>query len=131
MLRPVGALRKKATRSRGFMYSDVIDCPMNNSLSVLRALTYFDLFDYPLTREEIDQFMDKRIAAPDLDRVLQYLTDSTVVLNYNNYFCLKSPEVLVKRREAGNELAAQLIPKAMRISRFLYQFPFVRGEGIS
>src|SRR6478752_1074461 len=113
------------------MYRRIIDYSMNNSLSVLRALTYFDLFDYPLTREEIGQFMDKRIASPDLDRTLQRLTDSTIVLNYNNYFCLKSPEVLVKRREAGNELAAQLIPRAMSISRFLYQFPFVRGVGIS
>jgi hypothetical protein len=104
---------------------------MNNSLSVLRALAYFDLFDYPLTREEIGQFMDRRIAPSELDRALQNLTDSTVVLKYNNYFCLKSPEALVKRREAGNELASHLIPKAMRISRFLYQFPFVRGVGIS
>lgn len=104
---------------------------MNNSLSVLRALTYFDLFDYPLTKEEIGLFMDRRVASAELDRSLQVLTESGLVLNYKNYYSIKNVEELVNRREAGNELASHLIPRAMRISAFLYQFPFVRGVGIS
>ena len=104
---------------------------MNNSLSVLRVLSYFDMFDYPLTRDEIGQFMDRRVSPYELDRVLSTLADSSLVMFHKNYYSLRNVIGLVKRREAGNERAAHLLPRAMRISSFLYQFPFVRGIGIS
>ena len=104
---------------------------MNNSLSVLRVLSYFDMFDYPLTKEEIGQFMDRRVSASELDRTLSILADSRLVMIHKNYYSLRNVIHLVKRREAGNERAAHLLPRAMRISSFLYQFPFVRAVGIS
>jgi len=104
---------------------------MNNSLSVLRVLSYFDMFDYPLTRDEIGQLMDRRVSAHELDCILATLADSSLVMFHKNYYSLRNVIGLVKRREAGNERAARLLPRAMRISRFLYQFPFVRGIGIS
>jgi hypothetical protein len=57
--------------------------------------------------------------------------DSGIVIPYKTYYSLKSPAALVKRREAGNQLADTLLPTALKISSFLYQFPFVRGIGIS
>jgi hypothetical protein len=104
---------------------------MNNSLSVLKALSYFDLFDYPLTRDEIGQFMDERVSAPELDCTLRALANARLVMTHKDYYSLRNVIALVKRREAGNERASHLLPKAMRISSFLYQFPFVRGIGIS
>ncbi len=38
---------------------------------------------------------------------------------------------MVKRRQQGNLRAEQLLPKAMKIGRFLSVFPYVRGIGIS
>jgi hypothetical protein len=38
---------------------------------------------------------------------------------------------LVKRRREGNLRAEQLLPKAMKIGRFLCRFPYVKGVGIS
>jgi hypothetical protein len=104
---------------------------MNNSLSALKALAYFDLFDYPLTREEIGLFMNKKVGERDLDSALADLTASRVVIQHENYYALKDPAQQASRREAGNELAAQLLQTAFRISTFLYHFPFVRGIGIS
>src|SRR4051812_43396222 len=103
---------------------------MNSSQSLLRVLVYFDLFDYPVTREEIGLFMDKCVSGPELDHTLNDLVDSGIVIPYKTYYSLKSPAALVKRREAGNQLADTLLPTALKISSFLYQFPFVRGIGI-
>ncbi len=104
---------------------------MNNSLSALRALVYFDIFDYPLTGEEIGFFMDKKISPAELSRALEYLVSSGLVKPFSNYYSLRNASTLVKRREAGNLLASSLMPRAFQISSFLYHFPFVRGIGIS
>ena len=92
---------------------------MNNSLSALKALVYFDLFDYPLTREEIGLFMDKRVADTDLDSAIAHLTASGLVIQHSNYYCLKNAAGQVSRRETGNELATELLQTAFRISTFL------------
>ena len=104
---------------------------MDKSLSALKVLVYFDLFDYPLTREEIGLFMDRGSSLDELGSVLYRLKESGLVLSHGKYYCLKNPVGLVKRREAGNDLAEHLLAKAFKISSFLYQFPFVRGIGIS
>jgi len=104
---------------------------MDNSLSALRVLTYFDLFDYPLTREEIGLFMDKKVTPDELTTAIDQLEESGLIIPHDNYYCLKNAESLVNRREEGNQLASDLIPIAFRISSFLYNFPFVRGIGIS
>jgi hypothetical protein len=53
------------------------------------------------------------------------------VTSYEEFYCLKNAAGQVRRRKAGNQLASQILPKAFRISSFLYHFPFVRGIGIS
>ena len=104
---------------------------MDNSLSALKALVYFDLFDYPLTKEEIGFFMDKKISADELTYAINRLKSSGQVIAHGKYYNLKNATAQVKRRETGNEMASQLLPIAYRISSFLYHFPFVRGIGIS
>ena len=104
---------------------------MDNSLSVLKALVYFDLFDYPLTIEEIGLFMDKKVTADELTQCVNRLKSSGLLITHGKYFNLKNAAAQVKRRENGNEFASHLLPKAFRISSFLYHFPFVRGIGIS
>jgi len=104
---------------------------MDNSLSALKALVYFDLFDYPLTKEEIGLFMDKKVTADELNQCIHRLKSSGLVITHGKYFNLKNAAAQVRRREAGNELASQLLPVGYRVSGFLYHFPFVRGIGIS
>ena len=104
---------------------------MDYSLSALKTIVYFDLFDYPLTMEEIGLFMDRRSSADELDQALLRLKESGLIFSHGKYYSVKNAPSLVKRREAGNELAEHLLTKAFKISSFLYQFPFVRGIGIS
>ena len=105
--------------------------PMNVSLSALKVLTYFDLFDYPLTREEIGLFLDQKTSPGELFGSLNQLAESDLAFRFQEFYCLRNDPALVERRNKGNQKAAALIPTAYRISAFLYNFPFVRGIGIS
>jgi len=104
---------------------------MDNSQSAMKTLVYFDLFDYPLTKEEIGLFMDKKVTPDELTSTLNELISAGLVIPHAEYYSLKNAASLVSRREAGNQLASQLLPTAFQISSFLYHFPFVRGIGIS
>lgn len=99
--------------------------------STLRVLAYFDIFHYPLDREEIRQFMDRPVADKELGNVLNELLNNNLVFVHAGFFSLQDNPLLAMRRLKGNERAEVLLQKAYKIGRFLYSFPFVRGIGIS
>ena len=59
------------------------------------------------------------------------MTGQHLVFRLGEFYSLHNEDALRQRRLAGNQLAGQILPRAYRIARFLYQFPFVRGIGIS
>jgi len=104
---------------------------MNLQSSILKVLAYFDLFHYPVTKEEIHRFLDRPATPGDLNINLLHLMDMGIVHNVNDYYTLQKDASLVSRRLSDNARAQKLLLKAERISRFLYRFPYVRGVGIS
>jgi hypothetical protein len=99
--------------------------------SILRTLAYFDIFNYPLTKAEIDQFLVGRIASGRLDHLLHQMEEERVIFLLHDFYSLQNNFLLVHRRRQGNMRAEILLNKAARIGRFLYQFPFVRSVAIS
>ncbi|MFI5151917.1 MAG: hypothetical protein ACHQET_01205 [Chitinophagales bacterium] len=103
--------------------------PFGNN--ILRAMVYFDLFQYPLTIEEIHQYLNKKAALKDLEKDLAKLSASSLIYKFGQFYSLRKDVELVYRRLRGNGFAKKMLPQAIRISNFLFQFPFVRGVGIS
>jgi len=103
--------------------------PFENN--ILRVMVYFDLFHYPITKEEIHQFLDKKADPIELDKSLTELNAKRLIFRFGQFYALHNDQKLINRRIRGNELAKRLMPKAVHISNFLYQFPFVRAVGIS
>src|SRR5690349_5317683 len=101
------------------------------SESVLRTLSYFDIFYYPLTDLEIRQFLDRSINEDDLNRSITSLINEQKIFQLGNYYSIQNNPLLGIRREKGNRKAAELLKKAIRTGRFLYKFPFTRAIGIS
>lgn len=99
--------------------------------SILQILAYFSIFQYPLTRDEIINFLQPDASVSNLDGALESLVAGGSVFRINGFYLLKDDISLVARRNEGNIKAEQLLPKAMKIGRFLSKFPFVRGIGIS
>jgi hypothetical protein len=99
--------------------------------SVLKTLIYFDIFHYPLTREEIKKFLPVRAEDDQLNGWLMELEAEKTIFRFHEFYSIQNNPLLVHRRREGNEKAARLLVKANRIGRFLYRFPFVRAVGIS
>jgi hypothetical protein len=99
--------------------------------SILKVLAYFDLFDYPVLAEEILQFLDIEVKEPELNAELAALTTEKCLFRMGAFYSLQDDPALAERRIRGNRRADELLPVAARISHMLYQFPYVRGIGIS
>jgi len=99
--------------------------------SILQLLAYFSLFQYPLSRQEIKNFLHPCADTSRFDEALENLVTHGPVFKIEDLYLLKNDISLVLRRKEGNERAGQLLPTAMKIGRFLSTFPFVRGIGIS
>lgn len=94
-------------------------------------MAYFDLFNYPVSAEEILFFLDQEVPASELDRVLEILTTGKYLFRLGSFYSLRDDPGAAERRIKGNRHADELLVIADRVSRFLYQFPYVRGVGIS
>jgi hypothetical protein len=99
--------------------------------SILRVLAYFDVFHYPLLKNEINYFLDQHLPSEALDPVLDQLIAAGIIYNIDGFYTLHNDAGLIHKRIDENKRAALLLPKARKVSNLLYYFPFVRVIGIS
>src|SRR5688500_15811004 len=104
---------------------------MDLSGSILKTLLYFDLFDYPVSKAEISLFLEVPCKEAELEEGLRLLHDNQQIYLFDDFYCLRDEPALISKRKKDNLRAEKLLKKAVQISRFLYQFPFVRAVGIS
>lgn len=97
---------------------------------ILRALLYFDLFQYPLTESEIGIFSTVPLST-DWTAALMRLCDRGWIAKQGDYYSLKENSFRIARRIAGNERARQSMMTAKRMSRWVYRIPFVRAVMLS
>lgn len=100
--------------------------------AILRSLIYFDLFNYPLIESEIIQYAGIRLAnLSRVERALAILTESLLIFRFGEFYTLKNDISIIQRRTNGNQSAIEILPKALRRSKFIHKFPFVRSVNIS
>jgi len=99
--------------------------------NILATLAYFDLFNYPLTMEEIFLFMPVKYDQEKFGYALRYLLIERFVHKFDKFYTLKNDYFLIERREKGNIKAAELIAIAKKVSNLLIRFPYVKGIAIS
>src|SRR5688572_3156323 len=104
---------------------------MDLSGSILKTLLYFDLFHYPVSKEEISLFLEVPCKEAELEEGLRQLHDSQQIYLFEGFYCLQDDPGMITQRINDNHRAELLLKKAVRICRFLFQFPFVRAVGIS
>jgi hypothetical protein len=99
--------------------------------AVLEALAYFHVFRYPLLKDEIKKFLRHSPDHFELDQVLDFLVGQKMIFLVDGFYSLSAERVNAERRKSGNARAERLMPRAARIARRLYSFPFVTGVAVS
>lgn len=99
---------------------------------IIRTLVYFDIFRHPLTVQEIVRFMGTTPQHfSDVERTLAALCDDMRIFRFNELYCLHNDSSIAARRVQGNQHADEVMPKALRRSKLIQRFPFVRSVNIS
>jgi hypothetical protein len=98
------------------------------SQAVLRTVVYADIFDYPLTIDEIQRYLTGRAASVEM--IYATLQDGGLLPRFlkraGEYYLLPGREEIVPRRERREKIAARLWPQALRYGRLIARLPFVR-----
>jgi predicted nucleotidyltransferase len=99
--------------------------------SILKVLAYFDIFQYPLKKDEIRKFIYPLVSDEKFDEILNCLDSGGFIFNMENFYSLHNDFLLTERRMDGNLRAEKLLQKAKRIGSFLHKFPYVRSVAVS
>src|ERR1700760_1719587 len=99
--------------------------------SILKTLAYFDIFNYPLEREDIRRFLPVQADKVVIEKEVCTLLQERRIYRIGDYYSLQNNPALVERRQKGEVHADELLLIAARNAKLLYQFPFVRGVCIS
>jgi hypothetical protein len=111
--------------SEMFAESDVLRPRISEA--IVRTLLYFDIFNYPLTKEEILQFLGRTSTSKEIQKVLNHLVQQNFIYSLGEFFSIQNNFELTNRRRKGNALASQMLPLADNKAKFIGQFPFVKA----
>lgn len=105
---------------------------MNNiQKNILKTLTYFDLFRYPVTRYELLVFSPERTSLSLIDEGLSTLLFEKIIFQLDEFYSIQNKPQLAERRRDGNMRAVEQLKIAKRVSKILSGFPFVQSIAVS
>lgn len=101
-------------------------------LATARTVAYADVFDYPLTAEEVHAGLIECAASQGETRwALQHLVKQGILQTDGLYFFLSGRSALVRTREQRLRATASLLSRHRRGIRFVLLFPFIKAVAIS
>jgi hypothetical protein len=99
--------------------------------AILASLAYFDIFEYPLNRAEIYQFLPEPCSHEAFKDALDRLCHESWIYQFDDLYSLQNKHSLMLRRKEGNKRAEVLLRKAEKIAGLISHFPYVRGVAVS
>lgn len=88
------------------------------------------MFDYPLTRDEIFRY-SKCKTLNEVDVEINILLNKKIIFYINGFYLKSNAPEQVEKRLLGNEMAKKIMPKAVRVSKFIGKFPYVESVCLS
>ena len=109
------------------------NCKLSSlSKSIIKTLAYYDIFSYPLTREEIFECSNTNgIIKETVFAEIFSLVSRGIVYSKNEFYYINHNHQIVPRRIEGNKRAIKKMKIARFFSIFISHFPFVRGVFLS
>jgi hypothetical protein len=98
---------------------------------ILATLAYFNMFDYPLKKNEIFLFLGHCNDYREFEQALANLLKDSAVYKMADFYSLQNDFKLAIRRFRGNEKAISMLKKAEKAATIIAAFPFVSAVGVS
>ena len=96
-------------------------------IAILKSIAYSDVFDYPLTYDELYHFIiGKKILKSDFDKYLYNDLIPTFIRSEKNFFTLPMREGIVEKRISKQKISKSKWKQAFSLSYLLSHFPFIR-----
>ena len=99
-------------------------------MTTLKTILYFSIFDYPITRDEIFKYSNFKTLF-EVDHEIKILLNEGIIYKYENFYLRSNSPEQIKRRLFGNEMSKKIMPKAIKVSKFIGGFPFVESVSLS
>lgn len=98
---------------------------------VLKPILYADIFDFPLTFEEIYKFLEFRTTPEELKSLLDWAVENKEIILIDQFYSLADKPHLVTRRRERWAAAQTLWPKAIHYGRWIASLPFIRQVSVT
>ena len=99
--------------------------------AILQTLVYADLFDYPLTPNEIVRYLGVRAEPAAILDQLDQSAVSGLLVRHNSYVALSGRDSLFDLRSYREQIAREMWPAARRYATWLASLPFVRMVAVT
>jgi hypothetical protein len=97
--------------------------------SVLQTLAYADVFDYPLSTDQVYRYLTASNAT--FEELTQALANNLLFSKVGDFYTLQGREEIVETRQRREEVARRLWPKAAGYGRIIASLPFVRMVAVT
>lgn len=100
------------------------------AIDVLQIVLYFDIFHYPLTKDEI--FHSSTLSnLSEVNAGLHELTAANILFYIQDFYSLHNEIRQINKRIAGNKAAQKHLKTACKMASIMKYFPFVRAVMLS
>ncbi len=99
--------------------------------AVVEAVAYADVFDWPLTPEEVHRYLPLRATRRDVDEMLARAVMGRFLESSEGFVTLVGRSHLVADRRRREAISRALWPRALRYARLVAALPFVRLVAIT
>lgn len=102
----------------------VLNSKINFKQAILSTFAFFDMFDYPLSQEEVEEYLFR--LPLDQRQIEIYLKNSALLSYSDGLYCFKGREDIFVKNQERSRLAKKHWKKINRMRKVLNWIPFIR-----
>ena len=102
----------------------VLKYKINFKQAILSTFAFFDMFDYPLSQEEVEEYL--YLLPPDPHQIDIYLKNSAILSYSDGLYCLKGREDIFIKNQERTRLSKKLWKKVNKMRKVFDSIPFIK-----